>query len=256
MTSLIANIQRFCLHDGPGIRTTVFMKGCTIHCPWCANPECMSFESEKYTTKFDEGTWGKYWEPEVLVDELLKDREYWNNGGGVTFSGGEALAHTNYLRKIIKLLKKEEINIAVETALFVNEKNIQEAIELVDYFIVDIKIIDPELCDGVLGGNAELYVKNLKTVCEAINHRNILFRIPCAKQYTLIEDNKNLITALIDDYKDIDIELFNLHDLGKSKYDSLGREMMYSPDKDEKTCMEEYYKTLVKKGHRVRINSL
>ena len=256
MVSLVANIQRFCVHDGPGIRSTVFMKGCTIHCPWCANPECMSFEAENYKTRFKEGKWGKYYKPEKLVQELLKDKEYWNNGGGVTFSGGEALAHTEYLKSVIALLKKENISIAVETALFVDGKNINEAVKIVDYFIVDIKIIEPKLCNRVLGGDAGLYIKNLNTICETVNHSNLLFRIPCAKQYTLSEANKKLITGLLADYKDIEIELFNLHDLGNSKYDSLGRTMQYKPDKDEETCMMEYCKTLVDRGHRVRVNRL
>ena len=86
---LVGNIQRFSLHDGPGIRTTVFMLGCSIHCPWCANPENLQKRQRQYPDPED--IYGKFYSVDELVKEVLKDRVYFSDGGGVTFSGGEAL---------------------------------------------------------------------------------------------------------------------------------------------------------------------
>ena len=111
---LVTNIQRFSLHDGPGIRTTVFLKGCSLKCPWCANPENLKPYQEKYIKNGIISTYGKYMSCEEIYDEVIKDKNFYievshsmtNNyleslPGGITFSGGEALLQ---VEKIIPLL--------------------------------------------------------------------------------------------------------------------------------------------------------
>ena len=96
-TVLVTNVQRFSLHDGPGIRTTVFLKGCSLHCPWCSNPENIFPVQEKYRVDGKDGVYGKMWMLSDIYAEILKDRSFYEHEGGVTFSGGEPLL---FIKKI------------------------------------------------------------------------------------------------------------------------------------------------------------
>ena len=96
-----------CFHDGPGIRTTVFLKGCSIHCPWCSNPENVRYDIENYQTEYEKGECGRDYEPHSLCKELLKDKKYCGDAGGITFSGGEALVQINELLPVLKFLKAD-----------------------------------------------------------------------------------------------------------------------------------------------------
>jgi pyruvate formate lyase activating enzyme len=256
MKTLITNIQRFCVNDGPGIRTTVFTKGCTIRCPWCSNPENLNYCEEVYEKEGIQGIYGKYYAADELVEELRKDQAYWIHGGGVTFSGGEALSHMEDLEPVLQKLQKNKINIAVETALFVNQSSVEMAVRYMDHFMIDIKILEPLRCREILGGDSEQFVSNLKFVCENVNHTNIVFRIPCATAYTLEDKNKKRIIDLLSQYKDIPIELFGLHKLGESKYESLGREYDFIMNENEDVAIKQFYDLLAAKGHRVKINRI
>jgi len=153
MTVRITNIQHFSLHDGPGIRTTVFLKGCNLKCPWCANPECISSKIQ--------GEFGYDISLEKLEQEIVKDKPFYETGGGVTFSGGEPLLQINDLEPLLKSLKNKNINICFETALFVPEKYLKIAKKYSDEFIVDIKMINHENCKKVIGGKIDQYLNNI-----------------------------------------------------------------------------------------------
>lgn len=218
--TFITNIQRMCMHDGPGIRTTVFMKGCTLHCPWCANPENICFEQQKYRQNEDVGMYGKQYSLEKVYEEIVKDKMFWKNGGGVTFSGGEPLAHMEYLLPIMKQLKVDGVHICVETALFVSKKMLEMAIPDVDIFLVDMKILEPHMCKNTLGGDISIYLDNLDLLI--VNKKQLVLRIPCNYEYTLRQENTDLILAWCKNHPNIPIEIFATHSLGKSKYDTLG----------------------------------
>ena len=256
MDTLITNIQRFCVNDGPGIRTTVFTKGCTVHCPWCCNPENINYCEEEYNINGILGVYGKYYNAETLVEELLKDKAYWIYGGGVTFSGGEALSHMGYLEAVFNRLQKMKINIAVETALFVNSAYVATALNYVNFFLIDIKILVPQKCREILGGNISQYYFNLEMICNEVDHQNIVFRVPCATTYTLTKENKFLIKKLLARYKDIPIELFGLHDFGKSKYESLNRKFNYMNNKDDDLAVKSFFECLKEQGNIVKINNI
>ena len=233
---LVTNIQRMCFHDGPGIRTVVFLKGCTIHCPWCSNPENLSYNIEKYEKDGNTSYYGRYYTEPELHDELLKDRLSWINDGGITFSGGEPLSHIPTIKNLLKSLKTEGIDLAVETSLFVDENMIDVSLCFFDHFIVDIKILDEQICNRVLGGDCSLYKRNVKRVVDS--GKDLVFRIPCNNEYTLTDKNSRSIIEFLKQYRDIPVQIFAIHDLGAEKYRSLGIEMWRHEKVKEKSLLD------------------
>lgn len=139
---IITNIQRFSLHDGPGIRTTVFMKGCSLRCPWCSNPENLNSFQEYYIKDGQKGIYGKDYTVAEVFNEVMKDKNFYDCNGGVTFSGGEALLQAEKILPLLQKFKDEGITTAIETCLFVPTKNIELVVPFIDFFYVDMKIMD------------------------------------------------------------------------------------------------------------------
>ena len=227
MTLRITNIQHFSLHDGPGIRTTVFLKGCNLKCPWCANPECISSEIQ--------GDFGYDISLDKLENEIIKDKPFYETGGGVTFSGGEPLLQINNLEPLLNSLKNKNINICFETALFVPEKNLKIAKKYSDEIIVDIKMINPITCKEVIGGKINQFLNNL----ELLDLEKTTFRIPVTK-FSL--KDTEVILDLLKNYKPKHLEIFKLHNLAKSKYDILNKEQYYEKINDNQ--INEFHEKL------------
>ena len=263
MSILLTNIQRFSLHDGPGIRTTVFLKGCSLRCPWCSNPENLANQPQPYIKDGIEGTYGKYYSPEELTKECLKDKAFyegkiaspsdWNITdaadieklpGGITFSGGEALLQAEALVTVINALHDSGVHIAVETCLFIPPTNLNLALKMVDFFYVDVKILDPVRCSSVERGNLELYLSNLDRLLtwtdKTGHHKPVVIRIPVIGSYTDNSTNRKLVHDLLNKYRDsiLKVELIKEHNLGESKYKSLGMQLDYHGVEDE--LMETY----------------
>lgn len=249
----VSNIQRFCLHDGPGIRTTIFLKGCNLKCPWCANPENMDYEFTDYCDEDSDEKKVVGYDIEALdlYDEVMKDKDYYKlNNGGVTFSGGEPLLQTKKLESLLKKLKENDVNIAVETNLQVSTEYIEIALKYVDEFIIDIKILDKIKNSKLLNGNTELYIKNL----ELLNKNNKIdtFRIPLSYEYTLTKENKESIISLLKRYNCKKVEIFKIHNLAKNKYKAINRK--YSEFKEVKDSdIIEFYNEIKKIGVNVMI---
>lgn len=231
----VSNIQRFCLHDGPGIRTVVFLKGCNLRCPWCANPENIDYE---FTEFYDDVTHknrivGYDIEAINLYDEIIKDEVYFSfNNGGVTFSGGEPLLQIKELEPLLKKLKDNNINIAIETDLQVATDLVKIALKYVDEFIVDVKILDKDLNKKILGGNIDLYMDNVELLSR--NNKIDIFRIPLSNEYTLTKNNQELILKFLEKYKCNRVEIFKIHNLAESKYKAIGKNIItFSLVKDE-----------------------
>ena len=128
----VLKIQRTCVHDGPGIRTTIFFQGCGLRCLWCQNPEALSFKPGPAPD-------GNYSISDIM-EIVLRDKDYYTKtGGGVTFSGGDPLLQDpESLIGLLKLLKDENIHTAVETSLYVPWENIENIAPYVDLFLVDL----------------------------------------------------------------------------------------------------------------------
>ena len=245
------NIQRFSLNDGPGIRTTVFFKGCNLRCPWCANPENIDYQLTPYINENENGVFGQDIEVLELYEKIIKDKPFYElNNGGVTFSGGEPLLQIKALEPLLQKLKKEKINMCIETALQVPSELVEIAVNYIDEFIVDIKILDEDECKIVLNGNIDLYKKNLEILIQ--NAQIDIFRIPLVNEYTLKEKNIESIVELLKKYKAKKVEIFKIHNLAESKYKSINKEMkQFSSIEDSK--VEDVYNKIKKLNIEVEI---
>ena len=234
---LLTKIQRFSLHDGPGIRTTVFLKGCSLCCPWCCNPENIISETQRYIKDGVENIYGEYGDTNYLYEEIIRDccfykgeiEEYNINDsklldelpGGVTFTGGEPLLQMMQLETILDRLKKEHVHITVETSLFVPKNLLLIAIKYIDLFYVDVKLLHKDMCKEHLNGNLEQYLENLQILFKS--GKPVIVRIPVIGGYTEKEENRIEVCRLLEAWKKyiLKVELIKGHNLGISKYYSL-----------------------------------
>ena len=258
----ITNIQRFSLHDGPGIRTTVFLKGCSLCCPWCSNPENILPTLQEYEKDGVKGVYGKWIEVDELVQECMKDKGFydgilpsfkWNIDrieqlellpGGVTFSGGECLLQIKQLIPVCEKLHESNVHIAVETGLFVPLSSLKFAIQHIDLFYVDVKIIDKMKCKEIEHGSLSQYLENYETLI--YSGKPVIVRIPVIGGYTDNAENRKLVKELLQRFRPLKIELIKEHNLGESKYKSLGMTMDYHGVKDE--TIEQYRNELSELG--------
>lgn len=227
MKVIVTNIQRFCLHDGPGIRTTVFFKGCNLRCPWCSNPENINFEIENYEDDNKKEVYGYEIDLTSLEKEILKDAVFYENGGGVTFSGGEALFQFDKIEPLLQNLKKQNINMCLESALTTPEHFVDIALKYIDEFIIDIKILDEENIKKI-NGNEKIFKSNIEKVFA--NNKKVIFRIPLAKDYIVTEKNIKLILEFLSKYNPSKVEIFKIHNLAEKKYRTLNRKMIKLED--------------------------
>ena len=163
MTGRVFEIREFTLHDGPGIRTTVFFKGCPLRCAWCHNPEGQSFEIEMMTRRHGASTpCGEDWEAEALAKELLKNADIMEQSdGGVTFSGGEPLAQAEFIKELIPLLKSGGVRLAIETSGCVNNETYRAIISQMDFVYQDLKHHDACEFKKWTGGDLDVVLENI-----------------------------------------------------------------------------------------------
>lgn len=250
-TVRITNIQRFCLHDGPGIRTTVFLKGCSIHCPWCANPENIRYEIQRWKDEDGiEGTYGNDISLDDLAKELYKDEYFFLDGGGITFSGGEPLLQIRKYEPLLRDLQEKGIHLTVETALFVEPELVEDALRYFDFWYVDMKTLVPEVGLHFLGGDTRQYFKNLSILAK--DRKDICVRVPCVPYITDDIDNMILMCNILLDLRIENVELFQIHNMGTKKYRSLGLEVpVYDQFSNLTMCRVAEY--LVQNGIQCRI---
>ena len=162
-TGRVFEIREFTLHDGPGVRTTVFLKGCPLRCAWCHNPEGQSFEKETMRGGGgEERTCGEDWTADALADELLRNADIMaQSGGGVTFSGGEPLAQAAFVAEVADRLKACGVSCALETSGHAPESDYRAVVSRMDFVFQDLKHHDAEAFRRRCGGDLALVLRNL-----------------------------------------------------------------------------------------------
>lgn len=240
-TAFITDVKHFAVHDGDGIRTTVFFKGCPLHCIWCHNPETISKdeqaafyshkcvgcgECERADFNVEDCLggarvhYGREVSVDELLDELLEDRDFYDNsGGGVTLSGGECLLQADFCSELLKRVKKEGINTAVDTCGCVPWENFEKVVPFTDTFLYDLKAVDPETHKRCTGASNSLLIENLRRL-DALG-ADIEIRIPYVPEYNggEIEGMAHLLGELSSVKA---VKLLPYHDLARSKYAALG----------------------------------
>lgn len=227
MLGSVASIETFGLVDGPGIRTVVFLNGCKLRCRYCHNPE-MWMVSEKNM------------DATALAERILRNKNYFGEDGGVTFSGGEPLLQANFIIEVAKILKKENIHITLDTA-GVGLGKYEEVLSYVDLIIFDVKHTD---VDGYQSLTGQSMVQSLKFI-EVANSLKKKFWV---RQVIVpgIMDNDEYMKSLLQFLKRIDniekIEFLPYHKLGSEKYEKLGINNPYKelPEMDIEKCNKLY----------------
>ena len=221
----IFNIQKFSIHDGPGIRTTIFFKGCPLRCYWCSNPESWNGQPEPMWDSIDkkEVMVGEYKTVDDLVIEAKKDVVFYEeSGGGVTLSGGEVLFQTDFATRLLKELKKEKIHTACETSGYGSSDDFKQLIEHTDLLLFDLKHYDDRRHQLGTGQSIERILENLSM---AVTLRsNLLVRIPIIPAYNDSEEDAAAFSKLLRGKGVKNVELLPFHQFGENKYANLNKE--------------------------------
>jgi len=226
---IIFSIEEFAIHDGPGIRTNVFLKGCPLRCVWCHNPEGISPYPQYFTKKDERTICGYEITSDDLANQLLKNKEiYKYDKGGVTLTGGEPLFQPMF---VIDLLKKirPEIHTAIETSGYANSDIFQKVISQLDYVLFDIKQTDTVLHKKYTGVGNELILKNLEILCSS--DIDFVIRIPLIPGVNDTKENMLNILSRIEGAKFLKrVELLRYHKTAGAKYSMIGKQ--YNPPFD------------------------
>ena len=277
---VVTDIQKFSIHDGPGIRTTIFFKGCPLNCLWCHNPEtltvkpqiyletnsctsckkCMSvcehnvhsFKEKKHLIDSKNcklclkcidicqasalSIKGTEYTVEELTKIVLKDKAYYkNSNGGVTLSGGEVLLQSEKIIPFLKLLKENDISIAIETTLHVAFNKWKDIIPYIDYFLVDYKHYDAYELYKYTKANLKLIDQNLELLSNTF--KNIIIRSPIIPTINDSEAHFKKLASLSNSSSVIKLDLLPYHDFGVSKYQKIG--MNYTLERIKKPTKEQ-----------------
>lgn len=231
--AIVFHIQHYSLQDGPGIRTTVFFKGCPLRCKWCCNPESQRFDVEPMGNQ----TAGTAMTVDEILQEVEKDEVFYRHGGGgMTLSGGEPLAQGRFAIELLKKAKQRYISTAIETSGCVAQEVLLEAAEYLDTVYMDIKNLNDEKHQEWTGISNKTIIANFKALKETYPNLNVIVRTPVIPGFNDTEQNIREICRFLKSAGQTKYELLPYHRFGKSKYEKLGipypmGEAQLEPDK-------------------------
>lgn len=245
MNTYISNIQYYCTHDGPGIRTTVFFMGCTMKCSWCHNPECSIYTD---LCKSEESPiCGKNLSVEEVFEAVKADQVFYGKEGGITCSGGEPLLQYEFVKELFSKCHSSSISTAIETSLCISWSAVQSIISLTDLWIVDLKCISPEKHFKFTGRNNDVIYDNLQRLLHT--GKNIWIRMPIIPGVQTEEDIRGMISWIKQVPNIKKVELIPFHLLGQEKYRKLNVPCPYpSNTEPEEKWMKELSKIVCDAG--------
>ena len=220
----IFDIQRYSIHDGTGIRTICFLKGCVLRCKWCCNPESQEYRIQEMTVRGKVKVIGRDVTVEEVMETVEKDRPYYNrSGGGLTLSGGESLCQPEFARDLLHAAKAVGINTAMESMDCAKWEVIEEILPYLDHYLMDIKHMDSEKHKQFTGKSNELMLENAKKIA-ASGQTRLSIRVPVIPTFNDTPEEIRAIARYADTLPGVDeIYLLPYHRLGQDKYEGLGR---------------------------------
>ena len=292
------DIKRFAVHDGPGIRTTLFLKGCSLRCIWCHNPEsrfmhpelaihypkctlcgecakvCNCHKIVNGVHEFDRTDckacgkceaacpsgalelFGKTMTVDEAADQLLEDRIFYKEGGGITLSGGEPLLQSQFCAELLRKMKAEGIQCAVDTSGNGPWSAFESVLPFTDLFLYDFKCADPEKHQRLTGSRNDLILENLKKL--NATGKNIEIRRIMVPEHNMSEDDLRAAGGFLAPLANISaVRLLAYHSLARSKFKAVGHPdtmpEVPSPDVD---TLEKCAEILRSCGVKKVVNSL
>ena len=219
----VFDIQRYSVHDGPGIRTIVFLKGCFLRCKWCCNPESQDFKIQTMEQGGKTKTVGYDISVRDLMEEIAKDRMYFQrSGGGITLSGGECLAQPEFTEALLRACHDYGFTTAIETTGFAKREIIERIIPHVDYVLMDIKHMDSAKHQEFTGRPNELILDNAKWIAQ--NAHSMTVRVPTVPTFNATAQEIREIAKFANTLPGVkELHLLPYHRLGTDKYTGIGR---------------------------------
>ena len=263
MTGIIFDVKRFSVHDGPGIRTTVFLKGCPLCCSWCHNPEGIGQTPCRFDKALNlngrrfikEETIGYEISVDNLFAELEKERVFMDeSGGGVTFSGGEPLMQLDFLKEMLKICKTNGMHTAVDTSLYASWDMVKAVLECTDLFLVDLKLMDSAIHQFYTGVSNDLILDNIRKLSDT--DATIIIRIPVIPNVTDSTENiqQSILFLQSLNGKIKEVHLLPFHRTANEKYKRVGRENPFGHIESlPKEVMENIKNEFTNAGFTVKI---
>lgn len=264
---VVFDIQRYSLHDGPGLRTNVFLKGCPLRCQWCANPESQAMQPELAFSEHNCIDCGQFAEPcaecwlaahasggretalgeravtcptgalhwigerrtaGAVMTEVLRDAPFYGANGGMTLTGGEATMQPDFAEALLRLAKEAGVPTALETCGQTRWAVFERLLPFLDLILYDLKHVDSAIHRQFTGFGNELILDNLRRL--AAVHAPLVVRVPLIPGFNADPVSLAAIAAFIATLGDAvsEVDLLPYHTLGKAKYRALGREYQWA----------------------------
>jgi len=263
MKGLVFDIRRFTVHDGPGIRCTIFLKGCPLSCCWCHNPEsqnslpettvkALSLEGRIFKEEEVSGIWMNI---DEIIEEVEKDRVFYDeSGGGVTISGGEPTFQADFLIILLKELKARGLHVALDTCGYADWIRLAETMNYVDLYLYDLKVMDEDLHIRYTGASNKQILENMQKL--AGSGKKIIIRVPVIPGINDSDENFSALQSYLGRMKPavMEISLLPFHAAAENKYKRFGREnFMKNVKSTPREALDERKKELEAIGFIVKI---
>lgn len=223
----IFDIQRYSIHDGNGIRTIVFLKGCVLRCRWCCNPESQEYKIQTMMVQGKPKVIGRDVTVAEVMETVEKDRPYYRRtGGGMTLSGGESLCQPQFAQALLRAAKDRGINTSMESMGCAKWETIESILPYLDQYLLDIKHMNPAKHKEFTGRSNELMLENAAKIADS-HMTELSIRVPVIPGFNDTPEEIRDIVAYTKKLGNVKrLHLLPYHRLGQDKYTGLGREYL------------------------------